>query len=85
VSFVRVQITHDKATAMKVEQGVERLFEAGRIVRPNDLNRNVVLNAVGSSINGALFNEAFWEIWFGVEKSANISGTFSTDRASVRF
>jgi len=44
---------------MKVDQGVERLFEAGRIVRPNDLNRNVVLNAVGSSINGALFNEAF--------------------------
>ena len=27
---------------MKVDQGVERLFEAGRIVRPNDLNRNVV-------------------------------------------
>jgi hypothetical protein len=85
MSFVRVQITHDKATAMKVDQGVERLFEAGRIVRPNDLNRNVVLSAVGFSINGALFNEAFGEIWFGVEKSANISGTFSTDRASVRF
>jgi hypothetical protein len=85
VSFVRVQITYDKATAMKVDQGVERLFEAGRIVRPNDLNRNVVLNAVGSSINGALFNEAFLELWFRVEESANISGTFSTDRASVRF
>jgi len=70
---------------MKVDQGVERLFEAGRIVRPNDLNRNVVLNAVGSSINGALFNEAFLELWFRVEESANISGTFSTDRASVRF
>ena len=70
---------------MKVDQGVERLFEAGRIVRPNDLNRNVVLNAVGSSINGALFNEAFGEIGLGVEKTSNISGAFSADWATMRF
>ena len=82
---VAVGPAHDKATAMKVDQGVERLFEAGRIVRPNDLNRNVVLNAVGSTVNCPFFSEAYWEIGFGVEKTSNISGAFSADWATMRF
>ncbi len=85
VCFMRVQISHNKAATMKIDQGVERPLGTECFIRPNDLNRNVVLNAVGRAVNGALFNEALWKIGLGVEESPYISGAFSADWAAIWF
>jgi hypothetical protein len=85
MGFVRVEVAHDKAAPMKIDQGVARRRGPRCGVWPHNVNRDLTRDTVGLAVDDARFNLAFGQFGLGIKKAAYIFGTLSADGAAMGF